>query len=357
MAIIAKNGIQFGTNGLLITTDSYNPRDPEKSTNGNFDPAKLGNHGDVISNNGDVSALKAQIRGRVYTSSGNNVIVSSNATGIGSQTWLEDHAGVGIEPGYVANAQFDIPDVQFFPYDSALPPDGRDVVVQPGLTNYYDHVLEGGLNYWFNSRLWGQTVVVGPGISTLVLPNGLDMSGSDTITVLSNASLRIYCGGTNCVWNGNRLINKEILPSSFTIYCLPTVTSFTLTGGDCVLYGSLIAAQAAVTIHPPSGQAVDIFGLVLVDTLDVDGTVSFHADEGIVAPATPSIPATLNFPASTNSGFQFSVSGVSGLNYAVETSSNLVDWFSICTNASPFSFADTNANSFPRRFYRSAYLP
>jgi hypothetical protein len=56
-------------------------------------------------------------------------------------------------------------------------------------------------------------------------------------------------------------------------------------------------------------------------------------------------------------GFQFQVAGVPGFNYAVQESTNLIDWVSLITNTSPFSFTDTNTASFPQQFYPTFYVP
>jgi hypothetical protein len=70
--------------------------------------------------------------------------------------------------------------------------------------------------------------------------------------------------------------------------------------------------------------------------------------------ATPTLTVTAG---STDGRFQFSITGVTGLNYTVQASTNLVDWIPLQTNSSPFSFLDTNGNFFSQRFYRSVYLP
>ncbi|HKW30968.1 MAG TPA: immunoglobulin domain-containing protein [Verrucomicrobiae bacterium] len=61
--------------------------------------------------------------------------------------------------------------------------------------------------------------------------------------------------------------------------------------------------------------------------------------------------------ASTNGQFQLDVFGVTGLNYSVQASTNLIDWVPLTTNVSPFSFMDTNTALFPQRFYRSVLTP
>jgi hypothetical protein len=60
---------------------------------------------------------------------------------------------------------------------------------------------------------------------------------------------------------------------------------------------------------------------------------------------------------SGDNGFQFQVAGVPGFNYAVQESTNLIDWVSLNTNASPFSFTDTNAAGSPQQFYRAISVP
>ena len=68
--------------------------------------------------------------------------------------------------------------------------------------------------------------------------------------------------------------------------------------------------------------------------------------------------AVLNVPSSSTGGqFQFSITGVPGFNYAIEASTNMVDWMPLATNMSPFTFVDGDATNFPARYYRSVYLP
>jgi hypothetical protein len=56
---------------------------------------------------------------------------------------------------------------------------------------------------------------------------------------------------------------------------------------------------------------------------------------------------------SSPSGFVVSASGLPGYNYAIETSTNLINWTAIQTNPVPFQFIDVNATNYPVRFYRT----
>jgi hypothetical protein len=55
--------------------------------------------------------------------------------------------------------------------------------------------------------------------------------------------------------------------------------------------------------------------------------------------------------------FQFNLAGAAGSNYVIKASTNLSDWIPLKTNTSPFTFTDTNAISFPSRFYRALGSP
>jgi hypothetical protein len=84
------------------------------------------------------------------------------------------------------------------------------------------------------------------------------------------------------------------------------------------------------------------------------GTVtSSSANLAVAAP----LPPALGLPQFSAGQFQFSLTGSAGLNYAVQSSSNLVDWLWLMTNTSPFTFTDTNAPQSPCLFYRGAWVP
>jgi hypothetical protein len=101
-------------------------------------------------------------------------------------------------------------------------------------------------------------------------------------------------------------------------------------------------------------QLTDAGNYSVVVTNRINAVTSTPASLIVYTDATP----TLTLPFSpTNGQFQFYITGVTGLNYTVQGSTNLVDWIPLQTNSSPFSFLDTNGDLFPQRFYRSVYLP
>ena len=66
-----------------------------------------------------------------------------------------------------------------------------------------------------------------------------------------------------------------------------------------------------------------------------------------------SVPFTLTGTNAGSAGFSLAGAGIPGFNFVVEVSTNLVTWQPLQTNASPFTFTDTNASNHPLRFYRA----
>jgi uncharacterized repeat protein (TIGR01451 family) len=78
--------------------------------------------------------------------------------------------------------------------------------------------------------------------------------------------------------------------------------------------------------------------------------------------ALPAPPPVLGPAAgvTTNATFEFALNGQPALSYAIEASTNLVDWVAISTNlpvGGRILFTDTNAAAIPERFYRARQLP
>ncbi|MFM2082123.1 MAG: hypothetical protein RL380_814 [Verrucomicrobiota bacterium] len=73
---------------------------------------------------------------------------------------------------------------------------------------------------------------------------------------------------------------------------------------------------------------------------------------------SPAATPQLTAPTFTNNQFAFTVTGTATTNYAVQASTNLAvtNWTSLVTNPAPFTYTQSNATSFPLRFFR-AVLP
>jgi hypothetical protein len=143
-------------------------------------------------------------------------------------------------------------------------------------TNHYDHVLSGG-NYVVSS-LTGKTIITGP--SVLVAPNGISMSGSDSITVAQGGSVTVYAGGSSVSIGGNGVINLPGYAANFIVYCAPSVTSVSL-GGNGTFVGILVAPNGDLTLNGSGSTEFDVVGAVLVNSARMNGHFKFHYDEAL----------------------------------------------------------------------------
>src|SRR5262245_20012087 len=75
--------------------------------------------------------------------------------------------------------------------------------------------------------------------------------------------------------------------------------------------------------------------------------------------ADTSAAVTLDSPRIVAGGsqLQFNVAGVPGYDYAVEASSDLINWAPISTKAAPFVFSEPFFSSGAQRFYRTVFRP
>jgi Metal-dependent hydrolase len=112
------------------------------------------------------------------------------------------------------------------------------------------------------------------------------------------------------------------------------------------------AANTANANYVGAAGTYGTSGTVRFDMVTVIGTTISNNN------APPAAP-TLSAPVLNGGQFQFTVSGSPGSNYVVQASSNLnvSNWLSLKTNASPFSFVETNSGSYPQRFYRAVAFP
>jgi hypothetical protein len=276
-AMVARKTIDLNQNSL--GTDSFDSSNPGTSTNGQYDPTKAGDKGDVAANEGILSFAgvgNANIYGAFRTGPGASVAIGSHGA-IGTHDWQSTHEG--IQDGYYRqDANFTFPETQL-PYNSGLPPTSGTIVTTSGgvmNTNYYDHILYSA-NYYTTS-LSGNTIVLGA--ATLVLPNGLNMSSTDTFTIGNHASISVYSGGTSCTIYSSGVVNQPGYAANFIVYCTPNVTSLTL-NGNSGFTGVVVAPEADATMNGSGKTISDFVGCLIANSVTLNGTFHFHYDEAL----------------------------------------------------------------------------
>jgi hypothetical protein len=92
----------------------------------------------------------------------------------------------------------------------------------------------------------------------------------------------------------------------------------------------------------------------------MNGHFNFHYDESLSSSGLfgATVAGTLSSPAvRTNNPFQFTVRGALGRTYAVEASTNLIDWVRQTTNVVPFLFVDGAPGNYQQRYFRTVLVP
>jgi uncharacterized repeat protein (TIGR01451 family) len=138
--------------------------------------------------------------------------------------------------------------------------------------------------------------------------------------------------------------------------------SFTNIGGAVIFsLGSVSnGATATATLRVIAGAAGTIVNTATVSTASTD---LYLAESTIVNSTTVAAPPSAYLTATNLAGasLQLTVVGQNGQNYAIQTSSDLLNWTSVFTNTASlnngsFIYTDTHTNA-PLRFYRAIRLP
>jgi beta-galactosidase len=118
------------------------------------------------------------------------------------------------------------------------------------------------------------------------------------------------------------------------------------------------STNAAFNWRPWVGNG-DSTNLITLKVTD-NGSPSLSATQSFLVTVNPLAPPFITAPAWSNGLFSLLVSGQSGPDYAVQATTNLVNWNTLwITNSPPmpFGWVDTNTAAFPRRFYRVSVGP
>jgi len=99
-AMAVRESIAFKGNGVHV--NSFDSANPLASTDGQYDPDKMRDHGDIMTNSGLTNSLligNAKVFGVLHLAPGGSPVLGPNAS-IGSKLWVLS-GGLGIEPGHL----------------------------------------------------------------------------------------------------------------------------------------------------------------------------------------------------------------------------------------------------------------
>jgi uncharacterized repeat protein (TIGR01451 family) len=158
------------------------------------------------------------------------------------------------------------------------------------------------------------------------------------------------------------VVITDTLPATVTFSSASASQGSVSNTGSLVIFslGSISnGATATATIRVLTGAAGTVVNTATVSTSSTD---LYLAESTTTASTTVATPPSAYLRA-TNfvSGLQITLFGQEGQNYALQVSSNLLDWTSLLTNTASinngaFIYTDTHTNA-PLRFYRALRIP
>ncbi len=263
-AMLARSHVRFNGNGTRI--DSYDSRDPLKSTLGFYDPAKAGDKGDVGCESGATDSFdigNGNIWGHVYTGPGKAAFVLGSNGKVGSVAWQTLGPASSVQPGWLRNdLNISLPD-PVVPFTPSSPPSSGTV---DGV--YYDYVFGNGT--YTMATLDKQAVVTG---NALVNVTGVINSGN--LVIKTNAILQLFCGAPTAVFNAIQNDSKNA--SAFQFIGLPTQTSLSFSKD---LIGAVYAPYSHLTLL----GANTVYGCLVMNSFDLLGGSDVHFDEALSTP-------------------------------------------------------------------------
>ena len=267
-ALLAKSYVKHGGNASV---DSFDSSDPNKSTGGQYDPAKRQMNGDIVTICSDPEAA--------IFATGSGVLYGDLIAGIGG--------GVKISGSYTnlgavgSGADTDISDV-IVPMNKTL----THPAIRMSGGAVETIVVAGNRDMSVSSikATGGALTVTGSGTLRLYIEGELSISGSATMHITPSppgASLKveIYANGDVLL---NSCVNQTGNAANLGIYGTSNAKSVKYTGNS-VFSGFMYVPHAAFSF---TGQG-DFVGAVVAGTIDVTGTGDFHYDEALAKMKLP----------------------------------------------------------------------
>jgi hypothetical protein len=267
-AILSVNTLDLTNQDIVI--DSYDSRNPTKSTNGLYDVQKRQQNGDIATDGNLIDAGNAHIYGDVATNSG-TVSGAANITGIERTDFYQEPIPVG-EPSW-----------------PSINPTPSTVTGNATLTA---STTKGSPS----ARYRLTTVSIG-GNQTLTLAGNADgsqtyievyvsgdvkVSGTSQIVLEPGVTATIYFAG-NVDITGNGIINSKNQPGDLQLYGVEPhdgLDRHVNLAGNAQITAAVYAPNADVVING-GGSTGHVFGSVVGKTVMMTGVTNLHYDEAL----------------------------------------------------------------------------
>ncbi len=268
-AIMAVGSLDLNNQNIIV--DSYDSRDPLKSTNGLYDVSKRTEHGNIATDGQVLNAGGAQVFGDVATNAGHATNIQ-HITGIERTDFYQDPIPVGAPS---------------WPSINPTP------MIINGTTSIAANSVEGSsASRYIVSAITlsgNQTLTItgNPDGSTsyvqIYVTGQIQTTGNAQITISPGVKAQIYFAGDVSI-AGNGVSNQNLRPTDLAFYGINppdpnTSRSFSL-GGNALLSASVYAPAWDVQINN-SGHNGTIFGSFVGKTVRMVGVTDLHYDEAL----------------------------------------------------------------------------
>jgi len=269
-ALMGVSVIDLNTQNIVV--DSYDSRDPDKSTNGRYDPGKRQANGDIATNGPLLEAGSAHIYGDAATNGG-TVLNSTNVSGEVRNDFSQELFAVN-QPNK--------------PPDAGTPSYISNTAVISAKPDDPAQFLFGTINLSGQDTLRIKGATDGsPTYAQIVVPGDISTSGQGAIIIDPGVNLRIFVMGDVNI-TGNGFINDNS-PLNLQLYGVdrpPNADGSPQTPGTIKIAGN---GGFSGTVYAPSynvtmtgGGATDnLFGAFVGWTVSMSGIQAVHYDEAL----------------------------------------------------------------------------
>lgn len=267
-ALLAIGTLDLNNQNIVI--DSYDSRDPAKSTNGFYDVAKRQQNGNIATDGSILDAGGAYVYGDVSTNSGNATGVA-NVTGVQRTDFYQDPIPIGA-------------------------PNWPSINPSPSTVNNTTTLTASATKGASSSRYLLNAISLS-GSKTLTLAGNaagsrtyieihvtgdISVTGNGQITVAPGVSATIFFDG-NIDIAGNGVVNTNRSPSDLLLYGVQPAAGanpHVSLGGNGQISAAVYAPGHDVTING-GGSSGHVFGSVVGKTAKMTGVTNLHYDEAL----------------------------------------------------------------------------
>lgn len=268
LAIMSVGALDLTDQDIII--DSYDSRDPNKSTNGQYDVAKRQENGDIATDGTILNAGNAHVYGDVATNAG-TVSGIANVTGIERDDFYQEPIPVAAPswPSFNASPMSVSNTASLAASATESSSASRYVLSSVSLAGNQTLTLTGAAN--------GSTTYI-----EVYVTGDVQVTGNAQVVVAPGVKAKIYFAG-NFNIAGNGVVNSNNQPGDLYFYGITpsdnSSRSFAL-GGNSLLSAAVYAPAYDVQINN-GGTRGSVFGSFVGKTVKMNGVTDLHYDEAL----------------------------------------------------------------------------